>query len=335
MPSAQRDRLTITRDQLLEAGNAAGVAGEQVDRLWSELLLRVPVANATTGFYYLGGALMFLAAVGAAAWFSQYATYASACFVCIGLAIAFVYGGNSLSKKSDMRVASGLLYVLTTCMAPAIVITAAGAMFKRADDINGVILTMNLAAVAVGGALTRRSRISFVILPALLAGLGAAQTLNEMIFVQHAWFDTSSYVVDAVYGLFAIALATALDRNSKEDFAFWAYLVGVAAFWAGLTLLDKNGLGFAFYAFGGLVSMALAVVFSRNVFAVFGGGAIVYYFAHLGYDVFGWSLTFIIVLGALGASALWLTTLYRRHADAVDAVVLSMVPSSFKRILSR
>jgi hypothetical protein len=330
MPALERDKLTITRDQFLQASAKSGLADKQAASMWSELNA-LATSSIAAGFY-LGGAMMLIAAIAAGYWFSDKITYKAAAEFSFGLMCAFGFAANWVGSKSDTRVGSGVLYILCNSMMPVFVGCAAAAMFKRPDNPDGLFLAMTGTTVFLGLMLTSRSRISFVLLPALLAGGAAASTLTHMLNGAE-WNDTMQNLTLVLYGIGNVGLALSVDRESNEDYAFWAYLVGACYVGFGLSLMVAGTVGYIFFALGGVVFMMVARLLQRSIFAVLGGAAVLWTWGYFGYSVFDWSLPFIGMMGFAGVVAWLFTAWYKRNAAAIDAMLLSLTPPSIRRFL--
>ncbi|MFP3499052.1 DUF2157 domain-containing protein, partial [Pseudomonas sp. SIMBA_059] len=73
------------------------------------------------------------------------------------------------------------------------------------------------------------------------------------------------------FGLGLLVVFLVIDGRTREDYARWGYLAGLAAFWGGLTLLDSGSeLGKAMYCLINVALMGTAVLLRRPVFMVFG-----------------------------------------------------------------
>ena len=89
-------------------------------------------------------------------------------------------------------------------------------------------------------------------------------------------------LVSVAMGLLALAAAVAIDRRTREDFAFWFYLFGPMAFWGGLSLLDSGSeLGKFIYALVNLLLLAAGRLLKRRAFLAFGAIGLYLYLGHL------------------------------------------------------
>ncbi|MFP3526174.1 hypothetical protein SB912_27190, partial [Pantoea sp. SIMBA_072] len=69
------------------------------------------------------------------------------------------------------------------------------------------------------------------------------------------------------FGLGMLLVFLVVDGRTREDYAHWGYLAGLAAFWGGLTLVDNGSeLGKALYCLINIGLMAIAVLLRRPVF---------------------------------------------------------------------
>jgi hypothetical protein len=125
----------------------------------------------------------------------------------------------------------------------------------------------------------------------------------------------------------------AVDRRTKDDYAFWGYLFGLAAFWGGLSLMDSNSEWNKFlYCLINIGLIFLAVFLQRRVFVVFGACGVFGYLGHLSYSVFKDSFLFPLVLSFLGLVVIFLGVQYQRQRDEIEAAILNRVPAGIRRL---
>jgi hypothetical protein len=118
-----------------------------------------------------------------------------------------------------------------------------------------------------------------------------------------------------------------IDRRTREDFAFWLYLFGLAAFWGGLTSMDSiSEARRVIYLLINVGLVLASVALQRRTFLVFGALGVFGYLGHLAYEVFQHSMMFPFVLSAIGISIIALGVHVRRHRARYEAVILGLVP---------
>jgi hypothetical protein len=242
---------------------------------------------------------------------------------------AFFFGAERFGKSPGLRVPSGLLYVLAASMTPFFISSLQLLTWKGADFM-WTGLAVALATLVVGNVLTARARISFVCLPALLAGASAACYGTALLFTHDTWFGLNEAWGLVGYGVFSTVLSLVIDKRSNEDYSFWGYGVGAISFWAGLTVV-VGGDGWGLYALVGLVSMFASVILSRNVFAFTGGFAVLAYVAHISYTYFSNSIAFFFSMGVVGFLTMLVGVWYVRNAEQVQKVALKLVPKSMRK----
>ena len=90
------------------------------------------------------------------------------------------------------------------------------------------------------------------------------------------YYEAQGYqVVSLVFGLVVLVGAYLVDRRTEEDYAFWGYLFGMFAFWAGLTLLEGGSeIDWSIYGLINTGLILLSVLLQRRVFVVFGAAGV-------------------------------------------------------------
>jgi len=148
----------------------------------------------------------------------------------------------------------------------------------------------------------------------------------------------SSYFtwVSTCMGAALLVIATIVDvrLGRSEDYSWWGYLFGVAAFWIPLSLLDSGSEVARLAYFGVNVVMMLAsVVLARKVFLVAGAIGSIWYITHLLWSLSGNSLAFLGTLIAAGIGVIYLGVLYRNHKEAIENAIVNAVPQSIRDCL--
>jgi hypothetical protein len=326
-------RIQVSFDELQEAGTEAGVSAEQSEQMWKRLAAVQPAVPAGSGFaqvaWYFGAALTIVAM----GWLLERVTVTSgaggALFLSALYGVGFGFFADRLAEQPAMRIASGLLYTLAALMTP-FAVSALLILVASGHDYRLGALAVSLATMVVSNVLTARSRISFVCLPALLAGAAAAVIVGELIS-DSGWSALYSEWALVAYGVVVTFASLIIDRRSSEDYSFWSYGVGALSFWVGLTALVSSNGGWALYALVGLASMFVSVLLARAVFAITGGLAVIAYFTHLAFTLFENSTAFFFVVGALGLLTMAAGVLYVRNAERIQKTALKMVPRGMRR----
>jgi MFS family permease len=338
MTQKSPQRLSVTKEQLAESGRVVGLGPMQTDRMWDDLVARVtasPAPAAGNGFsaahllYYFGAAVVIVAMGWLMALIGTFYGSGAIVFTALIYAGLFAYGGWSLASQRELRVPGGLLYMLAVSMTP---IAVAAAMESTRWDTGMALAIPMLATAAVGVVVTRLTRISFVLLPALLGGWLGAIGGAEWLFVHDA---PSWEVISIAYGALVAFAGFVMDGKSDEDYSFWAYGIGSLAAFVGLTILNKSDLAYALYAAGGVASMFVSVLLSRRAFAFTGAAAVLVWIFHLSAMFFSNTLLFPVVLVALGVATIYGGVVYHRNSEKIEAAVLRAVPEGLRRMLPR
>lgn len=339
MTSKSANKVTVSKKDLAEAGRAVGLGTVQTDRMW-ELLTAGGAAPSQSSFggaqvlWYFGAAVVLvamgwlIAIVG-----SSYGSGATLATSLIYTA-AFTFAGWKLASERDLRVPGGLLYALAVVMTP-VTVTAAAETWQVGARFDDVTLWSALATAAVGVVYTLRTRISFVVLPALIAGwVAVLQWADWSLFGTGrgiAEWLTVAYGAALVLG--SIFAESGRGANADEDYSFWGYLVGAAAVFFGLAFVDKGEPGYLLFAAYGVASMLFSVVVNRRVFAFAGAAAVLTYLGHISIVFFANSALFPLVLTIIGIGTIYGGVLYHRHSDKIDAAILSLIPAGLRNRL--
>lgn len=189
-------------------------------------------------------------------------------------------------------------------------------------------LLMEAATVLVGLLMLRLLPFPFIVLPMAVALWFMSMDLTELVYGQS--FDWEERrLISLWFGLALILASLIVDGRTRQDFAFWGYLAGLAAFWGGLSLMDSGSeWGKAIYGLINLGLIGLAVLLRRPVFMVFGALGVAGYLGYLSYEVFEDSLLFPIVLTLIGLGIMALGLLYQRHREALSEGLRTRLPQS-------
>ena len=330
----------IQRDDLDDAVRKGILSSEQAEALWSSFRERhgqEGTSGASTGIdaaqiAYYAGALIVMGAMG---WFATEALEQSgALLLPIGLAYAATFGGAGhwLTHRKGLHVPGGLLFTVAVGMTPIAVYGFQHAMgLWPPDDDPSQYWTFyetigGLWVPAEGGhALCQRARAALRALSAARGAHGGSGWLLALDLVPIVFGPGTSdwneldQAVSVGFGLVTLATSFVVDRRGDRRFAFWGYLVGLLAFWGGLTAMDASTEWSRFGYF--LINIGLigvSIVLQRRVFLVFGALGAYGYLGYLSYDLFADSLWFTFALTALGASLIAAGVLYQRHRERIE-----------------
>jgi len=324
------------------------ISRDQAASLWEALEAR---AQGRAAFdlvhilYALGAALV----VAAMTWFMAEAwdRFGGGAMVLTATAYGVVFTciGRRLRRQPLMATPGGVLYVLAVAMVPVAIwgLQMYTGVWVPEDEPAGewfhlepkrCRLIMEAATILVGALVLKGTRFPFALTPIVAAGWAMALDLTlsatgqaELSSVEQCW-------VALGYGLVVLVISYAIDRRTPEDYAFWGYLLGMLAFWGGLTSMESDSelskLGYCLINVG---LMLLSMLFARRVFVVFGALGVFVYLADLAERLFKDSLLFSIALVALGVVVIYLGTQYQRRREAVEAAVRGVLPAGVRRLL--
>lgn len=334
-------RITISKAQLTEAGNAAGLLPGQTEIVWNTLSAQQPAPEPSSKAdfggaqvaWYVGAAVV----VSAMTWLMAVIgdLYGSGAVLATSLAYAagFAFAGSRLVSQEAMRVPGGLLYVLATIMTPVAVGAGIEVWHWQPGIAQGTLIAA-CATVAVGLLFTFATRIPFVSLPALVAGFVAVLSGSDLAF----GFAGDAYwpMVATAYGALLACGSFMIDRrDAAQDYSFWGYIVGCIAAFIGLTAMDKGeGLYFA-YCLIGVGALLWSVVLGRGIFAFTGTAMILTHIGHISFTLFQNSLAAAVFVTLIGLATIYVGVLYQRHRASVDGAVLRMFPQGVTRRFQR
>lgn len=338
-----RTRITIDEEALKIAGKGI-LSSEQVKALWKKLAEVKQTPRMAKFIYYLG-ALFIIAAM---SWFMTLGWSGEGLFL-----IALIYGivlfsaGFTLWHKEGLRIPGGLLVTAGVCMVPLAVFglekyfniwpTAAPEQFQDYFfRIKGSWLIMNLATVLVGFIALYFVRFPFLIAPVVATLWLTALNLTALILHAEAFDFKEQCWTSLFFGLALLIVSYLIDRRTKEDFAFWTYFFGTAAFGGGFFFLTLSGdISWLLFAFISLFTMILSVLLERSVLMLFGALGLVFYLGHLAYEVFAHSAAFPIMLSLLGLLVIAAGILYQKKSAAIKAFCYKLLPASLHRYLPK
>ena len=327
--------MNISQDDLRKAADKSGITPAQADLLWQKLHANPPGAekpkfDVTNVAYYLGALIV----IGAMGWFMNTAWEGmgggglfavSACY-----ALCFVLGGRTLWQQG-LRTPGGLLFTMAVCMVPlAVYGVERWTGFWPASDpgtysnyhpyINGSWIFMELATVAAGVIALRFWRFPFLTAPIAHALWFLSMDLIELIGQHEGMGWQEKQTVTAIFGGVMLIGSYFVDLLGKaDDYAFWGYLFGLAAFWGGLSSMSSDSeLGKFIYCLINLGLIFCSLALRRRVFIVFGSLGLFGYLGHLSYRVFADSILFPFVLSLLGIAIIYLGLQYQRRRKTLE-----------------
>ncbi|WP_339868670.1 DUF2157 domain-containing protein [Pseudohongiella nitratireducens] len=334
--------------KMLEGAEARGlITGEQVEALQQYFIEQTenqPQFSFTHILYYLGG----LVAIGAMTVFMSLGWQSfggaaivviAALYAMIGIAIT-----NRLSNQG-MAIPAGVCATFVVCLVPLAIYGLQewmGIWPDREDylsfsrDIAWHRFFMEIGTVLAAILVLKKYAYPFLVMPLAIAlGVMTADVAEMLLGNDVTW--QLRRVVSLIMGLLITCLAIGVDIRSHRhgDYAFWLYLVGVTAFWSGLTLLESSHEFTKFIYFCiNLIMIGLGAILVRRVFVVFGALGSCGYLGYLAFDVFRDSWLFPITLTVIGLGIIYLGILWQRHEQAISQRARAMLPMALRDMLS-
>lgn len=332
--------MNLTKELLLSKAEDVGIPAEQAQQLWT----RLSTANegqqrfdALHVAYYFGGMII----IGAMTFFFSLAweRVGGAGILALALTYGCIFGvlGPHLFRTRKLYVAGGLLTAVAVCMTPLAVYGFERAMgWWPLEDpgsyhdyhlwVKGSWLFMELATLAAGGLALRFVRFPFLTAPMAFTLWYMSLDLTPLLFGRKDFTQPQQLWVSVAFGAGILVIAYLVDRRTKDDYAFWLYLSGLAAFWGGLSLMDSGGPWSRFgYCVINIVLIAVSTVLDRRVFAVFGSFGVAGYLSYLAFRLFKDSLFLPMALTVIGVGVIVGTVAYQRNRAKIDAYIVSLL----------
>ena len=337
--------MKISKQDISWAAEQASLSQEQQEKLWAALQQRdegrPKFALAYVAYYF--GALLVISAMG---WFMSlgWESFGGGGLIAIAIvyAVCFVLTGRHLWNEKGFKIPGGLLFTLAVCMTPLAVygieratgLWAAEAANSLRRHHEWCWIAIELSTIIAALVALRRVKFPFLVAPIAVSLWVMSIDLTILLYGKNDFTWDERKVVSLYFGLALLIVALVVDRMAKDDFAFWLYLIGMVAFWGGLSLMESDSEFKKFlYCMVNLILIGIGVVLRRPVFAVFGGVGVFIYLGHLSYQVFKDSMLFPFALSLLGIAIIYLGVQFQKHRMAVEAAVLRMVPAGVRGLL--
>ena len=340
--------MKISKSDLTRAATEGVITAEQADRLWAALERDPSVAGskfdvANVAYYF--GALVVMSALGWLMNLGWERFGGTGIFLIATLyAVLFALAGRTLWYKENLTIPGGLLFTLAVWMTPLAIYGLermtgvwpqdAPANFQSYHIwVKGSWIVMEVGTVLAGLMALKFIRFPFLTFPIAFSLWYMSMDLTPLLVGKQDFTWHERLWVSLCFGLLVLLATYAVDRRTKDDYAFWGYLFGLAAFWGGLSLMDSNSEWNKFlYCLMNIGLIFLAVFLQRRVFVVFGACGVFGYLGHLSYSVFKDSFLFPLVLSFLGLVVIFLGVQYQRHRDEIEAAILNLVPAGIRRL---
>ena len=337
--------MKISKQDISWAAEQASLSQEQQEKLWAALQQRdegrPKFALAYVAYYF--GALLVISAMG---WFMSlgWESFGGGGIFALSVlyAVCFVLAGRHLWYEKGLKVPGGLLFTMAVCMTPLAVygieratgLWAAEAANSLRRHHEWCWIAIELSTIAAAVTTLRWVKFPFLVAPIAVSLWVMSIDLTLLLYGEDKFKMDELKVVSLYFGLVVLIVALVVDRFTKDDYAFWLYLFGLALFWGGLSLMDSDSEFKKFlYCMVNVLLIGIGVVLRRPVFAVFGGVGVFMYLGHLSYQVFKDSMLFPFALSLLGIAIIYLGVQFQKHRMAVEAAVLRMVPAGVKGLL--
>jgi len=324
------------------------LSAEQAAALWNALEsweASRPRFDVVHVMYYFG-ALIVIAAMG---WFMTEAweRFGGGSIVLIATvyAVSFVLAGRTLWYRQHLTVPGGLLFTMAVCMVPLAIygIERLTGLWPQGDPgsyrayhlwVKGSWFFMELGTILAGLVTLRFIRFPFLTAPIAFSLWYMSMDVTPLLFGKTAFTWGERLWVSLWFGLAVLLGAYLVDRQTKQDYAFWGYLFGMLSFWGGLSLMESSSeLNQFLYCLINLGLMVLSVLLQRRVFIIFGSLGVLGYLGHLAYRVFKDALLFPVVLTMIGLCVIYLGIKYQRHRESIEGFILASIPTGLKRRL--
>ncbi len=349
-PSCEDETVKFGKKDLDWAAGRGLISQDQADELWRALDERIENQQrfdlANVAYYF--GALVVMGAMG---WFMTEAWErlggGGIFLVSLAYALCFVFAGRALWFKRGLKVPGGLLFTMAVCMTPLAVygLQRFVGIWPQDDPgtyrnyhvwVKGSWLLMEVGTIAAGLAALRFVRFPFLTAPIAFTLWYMSMDLTPLLFGKNEFGWDERLWVSLVFGLVMLVVSFLVDRKTKEDYAFWGYLFGLAAFWGGLSLMNSDSeLNKFLYCLLNCALVLLSVALDRRAFIVFGASGVLGYLGYLAHRVFRDSLLFPFALSFLGIAIIALGIFYQRNRGRIEAAVLSVVPGGLRRLLPK
>ncbi|GHA04703.1 hypothetical protein GCM10008090_12660 [Arenicella chitinivorans] len=338
--------MDISKQTLTAAVAERILSSEQADALYAFLRSRSehkPAFTFTHVLYYLGG----LIAIGAMTLFMNlgWEAFGGAGIVSISL----LYGAvgiqlvNSFSRKS-LIIPAGICATFVVSLTPLAIYGLQQWLGVWPDEtvyrdyhryVKWHWLYMELGTLAVGLILARKYQYPFMVMPIAITLWYMSMDLSVIITGEYQTWEIRK-LVSMVSGVLLIALAIWVDirAHRKADYAFWLYIVGVLAFWGGLSLQhsDSELAKFGYFCINlGLIGVGVVLV--RKVFVVCGALGCCFYLGYLASDVFKDSWLFPVALSVIGLGVIYLGVVWQKNEEAITRAAHSILPEPLRRLL--
>lgn len=342
--------MDLKRSQLSEAADNGLISHQQADHLWAFLSERshdTPSFRFSHILYYAGG----LTAIGAMSLFmtlgwERFGGW-GLFFIALVYAVAGLWLTEFLLNRNKLLIPAGISAAFVVALTPLAVYGLqvalgwweVGLVYREYHRlIDGRWMFMELATLAVGGLLLWRYHLPFLVMPIAVTLWYMSMDLTPFLFNNEDLNWDLRKTVSLWFGLLMLVLAVWVDRLTRQDkdFAFWLYMVGVLAFWGGLSMMNSDSeLSKFMYLCINLLMIVVGGMLSRRVFTVFGALGAAGYVGYLAYDVFKDSMLFPFVLTIIGLGVILLGIYWQRNEARINGYLRGLMPQTMQNRLAK
>lgn len=322
--------------QAVEKNIISRVQADQLTDIFNSQAPQTVRLNLTNVLYYMGG----LFAICAMSLFMGLGWEAFGGWGLLGFSL--VYGAVGLTfagsfKKRGAPVASGICAAFVIVLTPLALygmMEALGLWPVDADyhdyfnTVRWYWVYLELGTLAVGVVMVYFYRYPFLQMPIVLTLWFLCLDLTSWIVGEAPGFSLYNQV-SMYFGVAMIVAAFCVDIRAKasKGHAFWLYLMGVVAFWSGLSLHSSDDeISKLIYFCINLGLIGIGAVIIRRVFVIFGAIGCAIYLGHLAYGVFSDSWFFPAALSVIGFGIVWLGLLWQKHEGAINRKIRRRLP---------
>lgn len=338
--------MDVTKRTLQDAAQAGIISEQQVEALHEFLAAQskdTPTFSLTHVLYYLGGliaigAMTLFMGMGWEAFGGAGILFISLLYTAVGLKVTNQFAAKNLS------IPAGICATFVVCLTPLAIYGLQQWLGFWPDEsvyreyhryVRWHWLFMELGTLAVGVVVAWRYKYPFLIMPIAVTLWYMTMDLTAVISGGDASWELRK-LVSLYSGLLMVGLAFWVDIRSRQtaDYAFWLYILGVLAFWGGLSSLSSDSeLSKFLYFCTNVLMIGVGVLLVRRVFVVFGALGSAGYLAYLSNNVFEDSWFFPVALTAIGLGVVYLGVLWQKHEKAMTEKARSFLPAALRELL--
>lgn len=338
--------MKITKETLNKAVQNNILTSEKADELIAFLKAQPnvgPVFDFTHVLYYFGG----LIAIGAMTLFMNLGWESFGGWGIFFISLAYAGVGLKLTnhfKNNGHAIPAGICATFVVALTPLAIYGLQQALGLWPDDttyneyhrfIKWHWIYLELGTLAVGTVVAWKYKYPFLIMPIAVTLWYMSMDITAMISGGDLTWELRK-LVSMYSGLLMIGLAFWVDVRSIKtaDYSFWIYILGVMAFWSGLSAQNSDSeLSKFIYFTINMFMIGAGVLLLRRVFVIFGGLGCFGYLEHLSSRVFEDSWLFPIALTAIGLSIIYIGVIWQKNETTITEKARGFLPLKIKELL--